>query len=183
MAIESFEQTQETHHTNGVTPMEGIETPSGLESVATGIETPDHINLRKGSSKDSAPRSLYTVLPSRSTKNGISGFMASDHVYDMQPTEVSIDPNELDQLDDESLLRKKISQDTSGESGPASAAKKWNMLQRQQEGLGDMVAQHMASASEGGKSGAAKGKKGGGGGKDEKKGKGGSKDKGKGFKF
>jgi splicing factor 3B subunit 2 len=118
MAIESYES-------------EGMETPSGLASV-TGIETPDHINLRKDVKVSSAPRSLYTVLPSQERQS--NGFMGSSHGYDITSSvDVSLDPEELD-LEDQELLRKKMDEVGGKKKGPAV---------REYEDLSDMVNDHV----------------------------------------
>jgi splicing factor 3B subunit 2 len=125
MAIESYES-------------EGMETPSGLESV-TGIETPDHINLRKEGKREatSAPRSLYTVLPSR--EKASKGFMGSSHGYDISSSvDISLDPEELG---DEDLLRKKMEQVAGVAAG--GSQKKNAMVGQRHEDLSDMVNEHV----------------------------------------
>ncbi|PWN28016.1 DUF382-domain-containing protein, partial [Jaminaea rosea] len=77
-------------------PADGLETPGGMQSVAStipsGLETPDFIELRKqgrgGTAtpamedvRPQAQRSLYQVLPERETR--ISGLMGSEHGYDL----------------------------------------------------------------------------------------------------
>ncbi|OAD72198.1 hypothetical protein PHYBLDRAFT_11425, partial [Phycomyces blakesleeanus NRRL 1555(-)] len=109
---------------------EGLETPSGMASVASGLETPDFIELRKDVRKqeeDEAPKQLYQVLPEM-PKN-ITGFMGSQHGYDLSTVEkpvtapttavrsskrkmgdnvdVTIDPSELESGLDESTMRAK----------------------------------------------------------------------------
>ncbi|KAG0296718.1 Splicing factor 3B subunit 2, partial [Dissophora globulifera] len=72
---------------------EGLVTPSGMQSVASGLETPDFIELRKDSRRatddadDGAPKSLYTVIPQKQTS--ITGFMGSQHVYDLASASAS----------------------------------------------------------------------------------------------
>ena len=68
-----------------VTPMtDGFATPSGLSSVATGLATPDVIQLRKETTTTTAAaeRSLYTVLPQRSHHTA-GDMLGSEHVYDL----------------------------------------------------------------------------------------------------
>ncbi|CEP18779.1 hypothetical protein [Parasitella parasitica] len=108
---------------------DGLVTPSGMASIASGLETPDHIELRKDRKReeDEGPKQLYQVLPEVS-KN-ISGFMGSQHGYDLStvdkpiappPTgriqtgkrkannvDVAIDPSELEGGLDEATLRAK----------------------------------------------------------------------------
>lgn len=73
-------------------PATGLETPSGIQSVLAGLETPAHIELRKSAPQPMAPPSapprgpppaLYHVLPERSAGEQGRGFMGSEHVYDM----------------------------------------------------------------------------------------------------
>ena len=72
--------------------MEGLETPSGLasgfSSVASGLETPERIDLRKDIKRAgdetpefTAPKQLYTVIPQKEVKAG--GFMGSGQTYDL----------------------------------------------------------------------------------------------------
>ena len=89
-------------------PVSGLETPSGIQSVLAGLETPAHIELRKpvlSSAPTSAstslptngppngpptgppsgpPPSLYHVLPEREAGSQGRGFMGSEHVYDIK---------------------------------------------------------------------------------------------------
>jgi len=124
MAIESYES-------------EGMETPSGLASV-TGIETPDHINVRKDVKQSSAPRSLYTVLPSQERSS--KGFMGSSHGYDLSTSvEVSLDPEGLD-LEDQELLRKKMDEVGAGVGG---GKKPPPIIGKRHEDLSDMVNDHV----------------------------------------
>ena len=68
-------------------PTSGLETPSGIQSVLAGLETPAHIELRKSvptpSQPNGPPPSLYQILPEREAGAQGHGFMGSDHVYDM----------------------------------------------------------------------------------------------------
>lgn len=108
---------------------DGLVTPSGMASVASGLETPDFIELRKDVRKqqeeDEQPRQLYQVLPE--VQKNVSGFMGSQHGYDLSTVEkggepstarsskrkmggnvdVAIDPSELEAGLDESTLRAK----------------------------------------------------------------------------
>lgn len=111
---------------------EGLITPSGISSVASGLETPDFIELRKDvrrtQEEDEQPKQLYQVLPE--VQKNITGFMGSQHGYDMSMLEkketttttttvrsskrkmgenvdVAIDPSELESGLDESTLRAK----------------------------------------------------------------------------
>ncbi|WFD25881.1 hypothetical protein MNAN1_000849 [Malassezia nana] len=67
----------------------GLATPSGIQTVMAGLETPAHIELRKptappDSEKPSGPSPrLYHVLPERKTNIGGQGLMGSDHLYDV----------------------------------------------------------------------------------------------------
>ncbi|TIA99735.1 hypothetical protein E3P96_02840 [Wallemia ichthyophaga] len=99
--------------------MDGMETPSGMASVATtapgaGLETPAFTDLRKGARGDDTPRELYQVLPERQA--AVDGLMGSERVYDM-PTlgkesskkrksgdvQLAIDPEELAKMSDEQI--------------------------------------------------------------------------------
>ena len=46
----------------------GVETPSGMVSVPTGMETPDQIQLKKD--RGGASKNLYTVIPQKEVKKG-----------------------------------------------------------------------------------------------------------------
>lgn len=114
---------------------EGLVTPSGMTSVltvASGLETPDVIELRKGKAvEDEGPKQLYQVIPEVDKK--ITGLMGSQHGYDLKNVEkpviaptsgriatsssskrklgdnvdIAIDPSELESGLDESTLRAK----------------------------------------------------------------------------
>lgn len=73
----------------------GLETPSGIETVMAGLETPAHIELRKPAPAPAPktepperpsgpPPSLYQVLPERQASTQGQGFMGSDHLYDVR---------------------------------------------------------------------------------------------------
>lgn len=132
---------------------EGLATPSGIASVASGLETPDFIELRKGrpQEEDEGPKQLYQVLPE--VKKNITGFMGSEHGYDLsqvekketaQPTvrtskrklgenvDVAIDPSELESGLDEATLRAKYEAQMRSKL-PAGAGG---------EDLSDMYAEH-----------------------------------------
>lgn len=76
------------------TPAEGLQTPSGLQSVAStvpggGLETPGFLELRKGARRgqqvdeaDSGPKQLYHVLPEKDV-SASKGFLTTDHGYDL----------------------------------------------------------------------------------------------------
>ncbi|PWN36132.1 DUF382-domain-containing protein, partial [Meira miltonrushii] len=75
------------------TPAEGLQTPSGLQSVAStvpgGLETPGFLELRKGGRRgqqadedDAGPKQLFHVLPERDV-SGANGFLTADHGYDL----------------------------------------------------------------------------------------------------
>jgi splicing factor 3B subunit 2 len=110
------------------TPTEGLVTPGGLSSVATGLETPDFIELRK--------ETLYHVLPEKHVKS--AGMMGSQHKYDLtaikrktEDVHVSINPDDLEQgLDKETLRRTYDHQRQS--------------IVPVQEDFSDMVADHVA---------------------------------------
>lgn len=76
------------------TPIEGLQTPSGLQSVAStvpggGLETPSFLELRKGGRRgqqadedDSGPKQLFHILPERDV-SASNGFLTADHGYDL----------------------------------------------------------------------------------------------------
>ncbi|KAL7312231.1 hypothetical protein PS15m_008018 [Mucor circinelloides] len=136
---------------------DGLVTPSGMASIASGLETPDHIELRKDRKReeDEGPKQLYQVLPEVS-KN-ITGFMGSQHGYDLTavdkpiappPTgrvqtaggkrkannvDVAIDPSELEGGLDEATLRAKYEAQMKAKLPGGSA---------NDEDLSDMYAEH-----------------------------------------
>lgn len=81
------------------TPAAGLETPSGMQSlsgiqsVPEGLETPDHIELRKNAGRDAQegeqepPRPLYHVIPERAAGSAGRGFLGSERLYDLPPRE------------------------------------------------------------------------------------------------
>ncbi|KAJ3269726.1 hypothetical protein HDV01_001068 [Terramyces sp. JEL0728] len=115
----------------------GLETPSGIASaVPSGIETPDFVEMRKEErvmETRKEQKSLYTVLSS--TEKTTSGFMASTHTYQVKDklglankqVDVSLNPEELENIDQETLKRKYES------SKPQ---------QQQKEDFSDMVNEH-----------------------------------------
>jgi splicing factor 3B subunit 2 len=92
---EESEEDEEEMDTTG--PADGLQTPSGLETpsgmasvvstVAGGLETPDFLELRKGSrgqereDESRGPRSLYHVVPEKQAK--VRGLMGSERGYDV----------------------------------------------------------------------------------------------------
>ncbi|ORZ10807.1 hypothetical protein BCR42DRAFT_333185 [Absidia repens] len=141
---------------------EGLVTPSGMASVSTvasGLETPDVIELRKEVRRhgdEEGTKQLYQVLPEVDKK--ISGLMGSQHGYDLQnvdkpviaPTsgrmattskrklgdnvDVAIDPSELESGLDESTLRAKYEAQVKSKLPGGGAA--------DSEDLSDMYAEH-----------------------------------------
>ncbi|KAI0034525.1 hypothetical protein K488DRAFT_45312 [Vararia minispora EC-137] len=97
---ESEEESEEEEEEPSAepTPMDGVQTPSGLETpsgmtsvvstVAGGLETPDFLELRKTAARpsrdesDSGPRALYQVLEEKQTS--VRGLMGSERGYDMR---------------------------------------------------------------------------------------------------
>ncbi|KAI8327803.1 hypothetical protein BC941DRAFT_385930 [Chlamydoabsidia padenii] len=154
---EEEEQAEEgTKQDEDDTLKDGLVTPSGLASVSTvasGLETPDVIELRKEGRRpaaDQEEKQLYQVLPQVDKK--ISGLMGSQHGYDLQsidkpviaPTsgrmatkrkldnvDVAIDPSELESGLDESTLRAKYEEKIKSKLPTANA-----------EDLSDMYAEH-----------------------------------------
>ncbi|KAI8084664.1 uncharacterized protein BX664DRAFT_337516 [Halteromyces radiatus] len=158
---EEEETKEEEEKLTDETLKEGLVTPSGIASVSTvasGLETPDVIELRKEirrPTEEETPKQLYQVLPEMEKK--ISGLMGSQHGYDLQnidkpviaPTsgrmatssskrkhdnvDVAIDPSELESGLDESTLRAKYEAQVKSKlpGGGANA-----------EDLSDMYAEH-----------------------------------------
>ncbi|KAI8977254.1 hypothetical protein BDF20DRAFT_913602 [Mycotypha africana] len=127
---ESEAEEAKEEEPTGAEMADGLVTPSGMASIASGLTTPDHIELRKDRKKeeDEGPKQLYQVLPEVS-KN-ITGFMGSQHGYDLSAVnkatlgvemstgragkrkaeniDVAIDPSELENGGlDEATLRAK----------------------------------------------------------------------------
>ncbi|KAI8992560.1 hypothetical protein BDB01DRAFT_841760 [Pilobolus umbonatus] len=132
---------------------DGLVTPSGMASIASGLETPDHIELRKDRKKeeDEGPKQLYQVLPE--VQKSITGFMGSQHGYDLSSidkpaistpsrlsskrklgdnVDIAIDPSELESGLDESTLRAKYDAQMKAKLPGAS----------NEEDLSDMYAEH-----------------------------------------
>ncbi|WFC99094.1 hypothetical protein MYAM1_001832 [Malassezia yamatoensis] len=71
----------------GTQSTSGLATPSGMQSVAEGLETPAHIELRKNT-KPTVPRpsgpppQLYQVIPERKSDGTTQGFIGSERLYD-----------------------------------------------------------------------------------------------------
>lgn len=90
------EEDEEEEEEPQASPMDGIQTPSGLatpsgmasvvSTVAGGLETPDFLELRKTAARapseaNDGPRSLYQVVPERQTT--VRGLMGSERGYDV----------------------------------------------------------------------------------------------------
>ncbi|CAJ0906529.1 9787_t:CDS:10, partial [Entrophospora sp. SA101] len=118
-------------------------------SLASGLETPDFIELRKHQKPDEEEtKQLFTVIPQKEVP--ISGFMGSQHVYDISNTagstaatskgakrkvigtgvEVALDPSEMANLDEETLRAK------------FEEAQQAHQPEGAHEDLSDMVAEH-----------------------------------------
>ncbi|KAJ1961672.1 hypothetical protein IWQ62_003786 [Dispira parvispora] len=123
----------------------GVSTVGGLQSVPAGLETPSHIELRKGTPQSAEPhRPLYQVLQQQDV--AISGFMGSQHKYAVAAPEISkgksersmagsgvqmaLDPSEMESLTEESL-RARYEATVQGEKA-----------QDQHEDFSDLVAEH-----------------------------------------
>ncbi|KAG7096869.1 hypothetical protein E1B28_004276 [Marasmius oreades] len=89
---ESEEEEVEPAPIDGVQTPSGLETPSGMASVvstiAGGLETPDFLELRKNTARapseaveSNGPRSLYQVVPEKQTS--VRGLMGSERGYDV----------------------------------------------------------------------------------------------------
>lgn len=148
---EEDEDGKEIDETGLITPAEGgLITPSGLSSIATGMETPEMIELRKQNIEDAMEQggdtpALYTVLPEKKTAVG-GAMMGSAHVYDIgaatagkktggsgitEGVAVALDPSELD-LDTAAMAAKYEEQVREQQS------------QLEKEDFSDMVAEHAA---------------------------------------
>ncbi|CAB4475974.1 uncharacterized protein OCT59_018011 [Rhizophagus irregularis] len=123
-------------------------TTTNTASLASGLETPDFIELRKYQKSDEdEPKQLYTVLPQKEAS--ISGFMGSQHVYDLSSTstsgplkgttkrkavgagvDVALDPSEMANLDEETLRAK------------FEEAQQATLPEGAHEDFSDMVAEH-----------------------------------------
>ncbi|KAJ1652388.1 hypothetical protein IWQ61_007262 [Dispira simplex] len=147
MAEEEAEETELEGRVEPITELGdgGISTVGGLRSVPAGLETPDHIELRKATPQGSEPRRpLYQVLQQQSA--AISGFMGSQHKYTMAVPEISqgkpdrsvagsgvqlaLDPSEMESLT-EASLRARYEATVQGENA-----------QDQHEDFSDLVAEH-----------------------------------------
>lgn len=129
------EEVEESTLADGLATPGGMETPSGMQSVPSGLETPDYIQLRKDKAAARAapppvpdsngPKQLYTVIPERQTK--VQGFMGSQHGYDLSNSarppilgeesrgskrkqageyDVALDPEEMEGLNQDALRAK-----------------------------------------------------------------------------
>lgn len=125
---------------------------SDLPSTVSGLDTPAEVQIRKGiETPDVHPKSLYQVLEQKKSSARDAGIMGSEHVYSLpgqglsstaakrlevlrkgmpDDLNVSIDPSDLESLDDESLR----------ELYEAKVAE-----QRAGKDFSDMVAQRAAS--------------------------------------
>jgi splicing factor 3B subunit 2 len=130
----------------------GMATPSGISSIATGLYTPDAIQLRKEisvyESEQQEPlhqqpqqqqKALYTVLPQRDT-SARDSIMGSAHAYDLKRKfpgtdgmEVTLQPEELENASAEAVIDAKLREAMQPES------KKMH-----KEDVSDMVAEHAA---------------------------------------
>lgn len=121
-----------------------------MQSIASGIETPAQVK------SDPFARQLYKVIPQKCARVSSSGYMGSEHVYDLNSTtvEVSLDADELEL--DQDLLRKKLD-DATRAGKPVKSAPG----QVHQENLSDMVEKHLAGQKrkKDGEAGKDKGKK------------------------
>ncbi|KAI9476213.1 MAG: hypothetical protein EXX96DRAFT_639744 [Benjaminiella poitrasii] len=154
---EEEDEEEEEEETGAATTddiADGLVTPSGMASIASGLETPDHIELRKERKRDEdeGPKQLYQVLPE--VQKNITGFMGSQHGYDLSavdkaPTtadqarpqsskrkadnvDVAIDPSELESGLDEATLRAKYDAQMKAKLPVGAGA----------EDLSDMYAEH-----------------------------------------
>ena len=123
---------------------EGLATPSGISSVASGLETPAvELPLRKDAGRDAeAPKALYSVIPQAPAN--VTGLVGSSRTYDFaraekrlgEGVEVALDPNDLggdlDQEKLQAILAEKKREETAGAP---------------REDLSDMVAEHEAKQS------------------------------------
>jgi splicing factor 3B subunit 2 len=143
---EEEDQEEEESDQEQETDISGLETPSGVASVVSGIETPMEIPVRTDQkrysiisyrSKESKP--LFTVLSQQETS--IKGFMGSAHTYHVpskdklglagpNDVDVALNPEELESMDSETLKRKY--QETVKQSSATVA----------REDLSDMVTEH-----------------------------------------
>ncbi|KIN99510.1 hypothetical protein M404DRAFT_1004614 [Pisolithus tinctorius Marx 270] len=156
------EEAAEPAATDGLQTPSGLATPSGLTSVvstvAGGLETPDFLELRKTTTRETAestsgPRSLYHVVPEKQTN--VRGLMGSERGYDVAAVtggqaaipvlgedrgtkrkngvDVSLDASELEGMSTEDLKRK-YEQHARGSAGVPGS----------KEDFSDMVAKEMA---------------------------------------
>lgn len=137
------------------------ETPSGITSVNTGLETPDALELRKRRIEDDMEDgtegpALYKVLEQKDVLGGTQGIMGSSHVYDVgaaakkgkkgadgEGIELAVnDPEELANMDEEALKAR---------YDQAQAAK-----EGEKEDFSDLVAEHTSKQAKKRKAAAAK---------------------------
>ncbi|KAI6043321.1 hypothetical protein EDC04DRAFT_2957623 [Pisolithus marmoratus] len=156
------EEAAEPATADGLQTPSGLVTPSGLTSVvstvAGGLETPDFLELRKTTTRETAestsgPRSLYHVVPEKQTS--VRGLMGSERGYDVAAVtggqaaipvlgedrgtkrkngvDVSLDASELEGMSTEDLKRK-YEHHARGSAGVPGS----------KEDFSDMVAKEMA---------------------------------------
>lgn len=148
--IEEEEEEEDEDSDEPVEPQadfkDGLATPSGIASVASGLETPQEIELRKETRRFDEPKQLYQVLPLKDTS--VKGFMGSQFGYEiggvlgqegevkrrrkMDGVEVALDPSEMSSITDKTYLASKY--EGAVQERNADIAK---------EDLGDMVAKHV----------------------------------------
>lgn len=154
MEEEEEEEDDEPVH-SGRVPVDGLETPSGLatpsgynsvtSTVPGGLETPDFIELRKRTQRDttddepSGPKELYTVVPERETS--VRGFMGSSTAYDLSATHAPV------LGEDRGTKRKSGDVDISldGDEDPTALKEKYNAA-RQRDSRVHVPGQHVNRA-------------------------------------
>ncbi|KAJ2889195.1 hypothetical protein FB639_000064 [Coemansia asiatica] len=127
----------------------------GIASIASGLETPSVLQLRKQTAADESVerKSLYTVLPEQATAK-LEGIMGSQFTYDMSSAldpsktagkkakpvgkgvDIALDASELEGLDEEAL-KAKYEEAAYGASIGSGV--------QNHEDLSDMVAEHAAT--------------------------------------
>ncbi|XP_063911464.1 splicing factor 3B subunit 2-like [Zophobas morio] len=137
---ESSEEESE-EELDGTRTDSGLETPSGIASIPAGLETPEHLELRKKKQIEEdmdirEQQPLYTVLPEKKNESR-KGVMAPSYTYELSSSksktkgvEVALDPSELE---DDSAIRARYEQ----------KLKEQEAAERPED-LSDMVAAHVA---------------------------------------